>query len=253
MQYEKVTVKNASDLVWPFGGNGPHYLQNLVVSKYGRQIEVDPFPCTMVDEALVRSKIAEVEQKFPIGALVQWVIIPHEIKERCNAWAQRDWIYADQDNEDEMLIQKKHRIEAFVIMSGKRSNIHPAMTAFLVAHEYGHCVDYWVTSIMKEERQTKDEDVFRKEYAAMRGVVWNDRNVYGGGNYKDDIMEIIADDFRIVVAGQDADWYQHSVTHPLRDPAVVEYWHKLIEGYSFTNWWLPYQTSLAADKAVAVE
>lgn len=231
-----LVVKRTDEVVWPFSGE-PHYKIKRELSGYSRNVKIDPFPCIVHNLDLMRERIEFIEAAFPIGALKRWLVLPYEVTERVNAWASHDYIWSNGTDPEKDLAKKKNRLELFVVFSGKRSNIHPAMTRFLVAHEYGHWVDYWITSIMKEENYSNDEEIFRKKYAEIRGIPYVDDENYGGGNYHDSLAEIIADDFRIVVGGTDVDYYQHSCTHPLKDPNVVAYWGELREKYGFDKWW----------------
>lgn len=231
MEYEKFIVKKPNEIVWPFKGSPRHKIKQLG-SGYFSNIEVDPFPCNTHNADILRTKIDEIEKLFPIGTLLQWISLPHEVVERVNAWAQSNQIWGDHDE-----IKKKHRLDASIVFSGKRANIHPAMTKFLVAHEYGHAVDSWINSIMKEEENNRDENLFHKKYAEMRGLEWKSDEDYGGGNYHDTIVEIIADDFRIVVGKTDPDFYQHSCGNPVNNWDVIRFWDEMREKYGFDNWW----------------
>lgn len=234
MDYQKIIVKSRDEVIWPFKGN-PHFSHKAPYG-WGRNIEIDPFPTTVTDVKIVEERVPVIESKFPIGTILQWVILPHEVMERSNAWANYDYLYCD-NTEEGSLIQKKHKMTGLVVFSGKRGNIHPAMTRFLVAHEYGHQVDYWINALMKAEEDSRDEDLFHKRYAEVRGLEFKDDTNYGGGNYHDSLVEIIADDFRIVMGETDPDFYQHSCVNPLDCPSIIQYWNDLRNKYGFDIWW----------------
>jgi hypothetical protein len=224
MQYQKVIQKSPTDLIWPFKGE-PYIIVNKIADTYNRNVQVDPFPCGVHDKRLVEKFVGRIEQIFPTNAILQWAIIPFETCERTNAWAQSDSIWSA-----EASIKQKHKIDCLIVLSGKRPIVHPAMTEYLVAHEYGHIVDYWITACMKEETGEREEDVFRKKYAEVRGIEY--QSTYGGGRWVDNIMEVIADDFRIIMGKTDPDFYLHSCTHPLSEPRIINYWNELYDKYA---------------------
>jgi hypothetical protein len=235
MNYQKIVEFQPEHLFWRFETNQLPYfnLKGVANPWNGKQIPVDPFPCTPHDKALLERYQQRIEEIFPIGTLLQWVIVPFEVDTRTNAWASSTHLYSS-DEQDR--ITKTHKLEGQIVMSGKRTIIHPAMTKYLVAHEYGHQVDYWISKCMQEQMEdgtgSSDTDVFRKKYAAFRGVEFSFD--YGGGRWKNNIQEIIADDFRIAMGGTDVDFFVHDkVPHPLTDNKVLDYWTELKDQYAF--------------------
>lgn len=223
----KIVVIKPEEIIWPFDGQ-PYYLLKALACDYGRTAQVDPFPCNTHNVDIMTEEVEKVTKAFPIGTLLQWIVLPHETTNRTNAFANHDSIYADTPEREEM--KKVNKLEGSIIFSGKRANIHPAMTRFLVAHEYGHQVDYWITEVMKEEDRDAD---FRKFYAESRGLIY-DNSRYGGGNYHNSITELIADEFRIVVAGRDTDFWQHDkYPNPVDQQDRIDFWNGLKEKYSF--------------------
>jgi hypothetical protein len=228
MEYQKIIQLGHKDLIWSFSGDGPkYYVKGL--TGYGDTIDVDPFPCVSHDMNILCWEVEKTENLFKTDALLRWISIEHEIKHYTNAWASHTCIYNDNDYE----FRKKHKIEGTIVMSGKRTIVHPAMTKYLVAHEYGHIIDYWITACMLEESDKSDYEPFRTVYGKMRNVD-SKRGGYGGGRWVGDIAEVIADDFRVLIAGVDTDFYIHEkagVRHPLKCPEVLEFWNEMREKY----------------------
>lgn len=225
MTYEKVIQKQPGDLIWPFAGT-PYFNVEKISDKYERHVEVDPFPCAVHNMETVCEHVARIESVFPTNELIQWIILPNETTNRTNGWAMKESIWSN-DKE----IEKKHKVECLIVLSGKRPIVHPSMTNYLVAHEYGHAVDYWITACMREETGAKSSSQpFHEEYAKMRDVEL--KTEYGGGRWVDNIMEIIADDFRIIVSKTDQHFYPHSCTHPLKHGLIINYWDQMLEKYS---------------------
>jgi len=106
------------------------------------------------------------------------------------------------------------------------------MTRYLVAHEYGHCVDYW----MNFKRGSKDEVVtdFDREYAALRGVEAN--SDYGALKWHRNIGELIANDFRICVCNVEPEFWPHpGFAHPHDLPHVNEFWEKCVDEFALKS------------------
>ena len=102
-----------------------------------------------------------------------------------------------------------------IVISGKRIPIMPAMTRYLVSHEYGHLVE---TALVKAKRL----DI--NEYAKMRGCDSRNTEFYGGRTWHKAFGEIFANDFRIIVCDREPEFWPHPVCHPSSDKALIEWW-----------------------------
>lgn len=222
----KFIFQKHSDINFPFDEKPTMYFKRKY--GYGSSAKVDPFPCAAHNPKIMRQHVKETTAKFPIPAPVYWVVMPFEAESRTNAWASSGDIYKN----DHPKAYNKYGIEGYITFSGKRTIVHPAMTKYLVAHEYGHIVDYYISARGRQAGE-KDHYWFRKAYAKMRGIKYNDS--YGGGKRKDSIAEVIADDFRIAVAGVDTDFYVHTCTHPLKSAKVKKFWAGMIKKYAITK------------------
>lgn len=196
-----------SDLIWDFESTPAYSVRG---KGWPTSIRVDPFPCARHDIRVVREEVARVVSVFPTGADLKVVTLAHEFLSRTNGFTVNT-------SEDE------HR-ESLIALSGKRTIVHHAMTRYLVAHEYGHAVDNWI-----DWKLSKGKDEFETEYADERGVAC--KKDYGGGRWNDNIGEVIADDFRILVAKTDVDFWPHSVPHP-HQTAMGAYWDFLQREYA---------------------
>jgi hypothetical protein len=223
-KYKKINVLTRDDLNWPFHGK-PSFTVRGVYTNFPQNLEIDPFPCATHDLKLFKECVEFVESRFKLPIPVKYFILPFEMTCRTNGTAFAQYVH-DQE------IKKTIPIEKIIAFSGKRTIVLPAMTRYLVAHEYGHAVDSWINNrmLVEDDMDVYEIDYFRKWYAKRRGVKYNTK--YGGGNWVDSIGEIIADDFRIFVAESTPDFYPHSCKHPLDSPDVVEIWDELINKYS---------------------
>ena len=209
--FDRVFELKYEDLGWPFDG-GPRFS----VGQYST-VTVDPFPCYAHDVNLVREMAEFVEQRFPIGFPPKWYVLHFEDVARTNGHSSRDWSY-----------DSKPRIwEPRIVLSGKRIPIHPAMTRYLVAHEYGHVVHYWIS----HRRGDENEEALKHEYLKIRvGTAMR----YGGGRWHSNVGELIANDFRICVTGLEPEFWPHpGFEHPLKLDVIRGFWARMVEEYSF--------------------
>jgi hypothetical protein len=177
---------------------------------------VDPTPCYAHDKQLVQQLLGQVAASFPIGWPVALNILPHETEAQTNGWAS----YRDS-------YSKPPKRVGMITLAAKRIPPHPAVTRYLVAHEYGHLVDYWICKQMG----LKEGHHFRDEYAKLRGV--KPARYYGPGQWHASTDELIANDFRILIAGAEAEFWPHpGFTRPEDLPQVVEWWANAKAEYS---------------------
>lgn len=202
-----VTFLGDHDLGWAFRGEGlPSY--NLNIKNWSKEEIVDPFPCYSHDAKLVLNEIESVESILPLKFPVKWFVLSHEFQCRTNGYACENKDYDEKDRE---------KLFPFIVLCGKRIPIMPSMTRYLVSHEYGHVVDYHLQLLMK----TKNSE-FDNMYADLRKI----RNIigYGGRKWHSNISEIIANDIRIILFNKEVDFWPHDCSHPLENPALIEWW-----------------------------
>jgi len=175
-------------------------------------------------------QIAEkAEAAFPVPFKPYYFILAHEFDDRCNGMATTNHIYIDDANADRPM-----PFDSVIVFSGKRIPIHPGMQRYLVAHEYGHIVDYNITYMRKKEIDGLDE-----EYAQMRGLELNQK--YTARNWHANIGEILVNDFRIVCTDTESEYWPHDVAPPAKLDAVTEqgwrnpvkeFWNKMKTEYA---------------------
>lgn len=206
----------AADLQWSFDSYsaGPAFTTHD--GDYKRSVKVDPFPCYAHEEANVRSIAYQVAEKFPMDLTVTFYLPEYEALERTNGWTSFGYYYNGEIPEGRGF----KKFDATIVLSGKRIPLHPAMTRYLVAHEYGHVVEHWLKWMSGE----KDSDgKMIGEYARLRGVKSPEH--YGGRSWHATIGEMFANDFRILICGVEPEFWPHpGFARPEQLPQIVEWW-----------------------------
>ena len=218
MMMSKSRIHVIDDINWPFKGS-PYV--SVESGLYTRNEDVDPFPCYSHDLTLARSIIKHVEASFPMGYKPHYNMLAFETLERVNGWA--DKVYNHQE-------KKKQPWYPYITISGKRIPIHPAMTRYVIAHEYGHIVEWWIEKQLGYEAA---HNILETEYAKMRGI--SDNKAYGGGKWASNPGEVFANDFRIVVCGLEEEFWPHDVTHPLKVKKVQKWWDDAVKNCSIKS------------------
>lgn len=213
---DRIILLKDSDLCQGFDSKEPYFNLTISASKYSDTQYVDPFLCYTHNIELV-SEIANIcEKRFPIDIPPHYFILPLEFISRTNGFCSS----LTQWNDSE--IPKKQAVNHPIIgLCGKRICIHPAMTRYLVAHEYGHAVNNFIC----KKKEILDNE-FDELYSKMRGIPYN--NDYGARKWHTNIGEIIANDFRIAVCNIESEFWQHEVTHPKDDLKVNMFWSDIM-------------------------
>lgn len=216
----KFNVIPVDTLNWPFSSEGKpsFYIQD---GTYKRSETVDPFPGYAHCFANVSALTDMINTRIQLDGLTDIYLPAYETPERVNGWAStQSWYNNDHDN----------AFGAYIVLSGKRIPILPAMTRYLVTHEFGHVVQYWMekryklknlkAAYIKDLRQPLDGDAESPAY-------------YGGRTWHLSIGEVFANDFRIAVCGTEAEFWPHTNRlHPTESPKVLLFWKLAMAG-----WW----------------
>lgn len=208
----RVVACTDADLCWPFGGK-PHYKLD------GRSYEyVDPFPCYAHDLALVKRLVTKVDKA--VGGRIKfkptYYVFHHESETRTNGWAMTHSDY-------ERTKEGKPAWKGMVVLSGKRIPPHPAMTRYLVGHEYGHHAE---NELLRRLGKESHDGTIRKEYAKLRKC--EDIPYYGGRTWHLSAQELLANDFRILVAELEPEFWPHKQIHPSKSKEVQKWWEETL-------------------------
>ncbi len=195
------------NICWPFDNSQPSF--STVDGCYARNEHIDPFPAYAHDAGLVRAELARVAELFPLDLQVYVYVSSFETVGRTNAHASSGYDYNAPMVNDEYPLST-----GTIVMSGKRIPLHPAMTRYLVAHEYGHLVQY---------RLEKAKLLNMDAYAEMRAAGEPPAH-YGGRTWHLSRSEIFANDFRVVVAKREGEFWPHECPPPSLCPQLFSWW-----------------------------
>lgn len=220
---------SADDLRWE-SRDRCHFLVGR--GSYHRHEQVLPAPLYAHDLALVAEVLAICEARAPLaGARGEISVLDREFMDGYNGRAGPDQIYTRDDGSEWQIDlgpcacgkpECKDRRTAYgqaltISLSGKVVPPMPQWTRYLVAHEYGHCAWYHVCRLRWGENLYSK---YEAEYMAVRGYPeWKN-----GPRWHQLATEVIANDFRILVARQATDFWPHDVPPPAEGSAIHEWW-----------------------------
>lgn len=212
----KITV--AGELYWEFDDNKPYVYYGGLADFEGyhhhHRVNVYPDPAYSHNIHLVRKWADKTEASLPLKHSPGIYILEHEFVGRTNGFADRSWNYSSEETPKEWA--------GHIVLSAKTIPILPAMTRYLVAHEYGHNVEW---ELARVRHMYENENAVRDEYMKLPGR--NGSHEYGRGKWHSNIGELFANDFRILVAETETDFWPHpGFPHPHDAPDVEQFWLK---------------------------
>lgn len=183
-------IHQVREIEWCFGNTTPRCWAGKILSD-----SIDPFPCYAHPMELVKEAASATEEALKLPVDIELYIYHYEFLHRTNG-------YACTTGDDHI-----------IVLSGKRIPLHPAMTRYLVSHEYGHHVQHQLDRM---------GHATLKEYKLLRG---GSTDKYGGRTWHKATMELFANDFRILVAGQEMEFWPHpGFDHPHDRTDVQRWW-----------------------------
>jgi hypothetical protein len=231
----EIKLLTPEDMSWPLGNQdagGPSYSCGL--GSYPRSFRVDPYPAYPHNLGLVRELALKCNDVFPLpdARLGLW-LFSHDFADRINGMTFEDTIYYREDGTDwneEYLsydgsgkMVEMHGQAITIVLAGKRIPIMPAMTKYLVTHEYGHAVFNYVTRRFGYKDHEKNK--LEEKYMEIRGVTKYEKK-YRGGHWHEAPGEIIANDFRYLFTRQQTDFWPHDCPEPSWHSPIGEWWIK---------------------------
>jgi len=228
----KVTLLTPEDLHWPLGSQETTPVYQCGAGTYPRDNKVDPYPAYAHDIGLVNSLATQCEKVFPLkDARVGIWILSHDFVDRTNGCTFEDSVYNKEDGSewDEKInrydgkVMRSYGQALSIILAAKRIPIMPAMTRYLVPHEYGHAVFDYVAR--KMGYPDTHQEKLKEEYMKLRGIEDYSKK-YTGGKWHSSPGEIIANDFRVLFTGREMEFYPHDCSLPSWESPEGKWWIK---------------------------
>jgi hypothetical protein len=200
---------------WDFRGGEPSWSPPR---QNGRLAVFDCFPGYRHDGAVAVRTLAVAAATWPPAWDITAYLADREETSRTNGFSHLhssghyegdDWVTDDP--------------AGTILLSGKRVPPHPAMTAYLVGHEYGHHVE-WMINQANGAKVPQSHDL-AAEYLNIRHLGAASDHHGSGGNWHSSVHEILACDFRVLVLGVEARYWPHpGIPEPHEVPGLREWW-----------------------------
>jgi hypothetical protein len=189
---------------------------------YAPKSAYDPFPAYPHDEQLVAEAAGWVAKAVPpLWDITIW-LADREPVARTNGHSGA-WIPQHYDDSQAWVHDQPR---GMILLAGKRIPPHPAVTRYLVGHEYGHHVEYMLNDLRGAPHL--HDTALVTGYAEMRGLPVPVHHGTGG-RWHDAAPEIFACDCRIVLFGIEPDFWPHpGIPRPGEVPAVRAWWNDAI-------------------------
>jgi hypothetical protein len=102
------------------------------------------------------------------------------------------------------------------------------MTRYLVAHEYGHQVE-WMINYVRGAKYPRSNDLVTP-YAQVRGLPPASVHHGHGGTWHDSVTEVFACDFRILVCRVEAEFWPHPcISRPEEVHGLAGWWEQALD------------------------
>lgn len=205
----RVAELEQGDLHWTYDDKAPSWSHKPAIEgNWPRPELVDPWgPCYRHDVELVSQLLRECVAAAPlVTAPVTVYVSLWEGLARTNGWAFEDAHHGDLPEWWRGPGTKAW--EGVIALSGRRVEIHPAVTRYVVPHEYGHLVED-ALSRLRYPDDSNGEYKLRADYSRVRRLEEVTR--YGQGTHHLHPMEVFANDFRTYVLGKELEFWPHPV------------------------------------------
>jgi hypothetical protein len=216
------------EILWSYDSDPSIRPRKFFGDKLGYQTKIDPTPCHGHDLGLIEETLQRCHELAPLCNPVTVSILRLVDRRSSNGWAQQQWdsggCYTPDDCQCDIIeldgetTKKKRRRnwDGIIVLSGRLTEIHPAIGRYVVPHEYAHILEDALGLI----RHDGDGDPGRRllrDWAKARRIPQEAFELsYMPANHHLIPGEVFANDFRYWVAGAETEWWpHHDVCTPL--------------------------------------
>lgn len=195
---------------------------------YRRMATFDPFPAYPHHLDDVVEAAGFVQDCFAPAWNVELYVADREEVGRSNGFS---YVHAGSHYDDASDKWVQDKPTGLIVLSGKRVPPHPAVSRYLVAHEFGHNVQYMIARYKGHENLHADE--WLAAYAELRGLGAANMHPGNGGRWHDSITEIFACDFRILICDLEPGFWPHpGIAHPTQVDGLNRWWQEVADEVS---------------------
>jgi hypothetical protein len=207
------------DLHWGYGEEPTIHPHRHFGDGKAYTVKVEPAPAYAHSAGQVEFLLYECNRLAPVCAPVTVNILHVSDRRGVNGWAQQQWEYSachtPDDCQCETSTGKTRNWDGVIVLSGRTTEIHPAIARYVVPHEYGHLVEDALGLIRYGHEDTNDPAALLiREWASVRKIPEEVFNLpYGRLTHHLVPTEIFANDFRFAI-GFETDWWPHGEVVP---------------------------------------
>jgi len=206
------------DIRWGYGDDPVIEPHKFFGNKRGYSTKIEPAPVYGHDIGRVEFLLDECHRLAPLCAPVS-VNVMHVVDRRgSNGWAQQVFDYDCHTPERcqcKTSTGKTRNWDGVIALSGRTTEIHPAIARYVVPHEYGHIAEDALALIRYGHEDTSQPDALLiKEWAKVRRLPEECfRLSYGMTTHHLMPKEVFANDFRHAL-GFETEWWPHDEVVP---------------------------------------
>lgn len=190
---------------------------NIHRGDYKAAVYVDPFPGYSHSASLVHQELAYVASRFPLPVPITVYLPVFDGLNRVNGCCFNGMGYEDDE---------KKWINTSIVFYGKRIPLHPGMTRYLMAHEYGHAVQKFLEIKAGILDEPSAKNPFIDAYCEVRQLEKENEKT----KWHNSPQEVFANDFRILICRRETEFWPHiGIPRPSQVQGLQEWWLAQLE------------------------
>lgn len=207
---------------WGFEASGAFFRPGKWPDERERKlVNLNPRPCHAHGRELVAEVLGAAEAVFPVvrrPTVYLFHFDTHASSNQAETWEEQVHnVPADGHG--------RPLTAPFIALYGKPTPIHPVVTRYLVAHEYGHVVCEVLALQHSSAEREVARDTFLRHYAELRGLQVPEGG-YGPDTWQQHPEEVFANDFRVLMVHHNEEFWPHpGVPRPETLPHLAQWWY----------------------------